>query len=342
MQRVQAIDDVFQSVERVYLDVSYRRNVLLHISRPSDKVKVWHLNFFLHFWLIMFLGLKGKCLYVHSVYKAQFILPLYFLRPVFTEMHGIVPEELASCGSKIGTWFFDIIEACAVARSYALITVTRAMAEHLRKKHRLSNIKTYVFPNMRCGESQTVRSVSASDDVYTIIYAGGTDHWQNADMMLDVIGKLKEKFKFIILTGDPEWFRTRFRDKGLEGKVELLSVSRSEVEDYYARADFGFLLRNDHPVNRVACPTKLTEYLSAGVLPIVIQPNIGDFAAYGCSYLLLDDLLAMKLPDVEGLERMREANRAVIRKMESDSVSTMEDLRAEVLGICQPKTKSIH
>lgn len=40
------------------------------------------------------------------------------------------------------------------------------------------------------------------------------------------------------------------------------------MSEALADVKFGFVLRNDVPVNRVATPTKLSSYLSAGVIPV--------------------------------------------------------------------------
>jgi glycosyltransferase involved in cell wall biosynthesis len=39
--------------------------------------------------------------------------------------------------------------------------------------------------------------------------------------------------------------------------------------------DLGLLLRDAHPVNRVASPVKFAEYLACGV-PVLISPGVGD------------------------------------------------------------------
>jgi glycosyltransferase involved in cell wall biosynthesis len=50
------------------------------------------------------------------------------------------------------------------------------------------------------------------------------------------------------------------------------------VPEYLAAGDLGLLLRDPHPVNRVASPVKFAEYLAAG-LPVLVSPGVGDAAA---------------------------------------------------------------
>ena len=54
-------------------------------------------------------------------------------------------------------------------------------------------------------------------------------------------------------------------------RVICKAVKNSEVNDYLNAADFGFLLRDDTPVNRVAFPTKFAEYALAGLQVIMKQ-----------------------------------------------------------------------
>ena len=69
-------------------------------------------------------------------------------------------------------------------------------------------------------------------------------------------------------------------------------------------------------VNRVACPTKLVEYLAAGILPILNTPNIGDFVRDGMAYISLEDFVSEKLPPREEKERLVEQNLKVVRTLE--------------------------
>lgn len=48
----------------------------------------------------------------------------------------------------------------------------------------------------------------------------------------------------------------------------VLSVAPEMMTEALADVKFGFVLREEDPVNCVATPTKLSSYLSAGVIPI--------------------------------------------------------------------------
>lgn len=59
--------------------------------------------------------------------------------------------------------------------------------------------------------------------------------------------------------------------------IKILSVNYDEMPRYLDACDYGFCLRQDNMVNRVASPTKVMEYLSRNVMPILTE-YVGDFS----------------------------------------------------------------
>ena len=72
--------------------------------------------------------------------------------------------------------------------------------------------------------------------------------------------------------------------------VIIKSVSPIELSSYYEISHYGFLLRDHHPLNNVACPTKAIEYLAFGITPIVLEENIGDFKQLGYEYISINKI----------------------------------------------------
>ena len=64
------------------------------------------------------------------------------------------------------------------------------------------------------------------------------------------------------------------------------------------RKDFGFCLRNDNIINLVASPTKVLEYVSRNVVPILTE-HVGDFSR---------DLLQDKIAYVIDINSFKEFN----------------------------------
>ena len=82
--------------------------------------------------------------------------------------------------------------------------------------------------------------------------------------------------RLLVLTGIPSLPIAR-RDitPELENEITIMSVNRPEVARYLSASDVAILLREESVVNRVASPTKFSEYLLCG-LPVIISPQVGD------------------------------------------------------------------
>ena len=327
MQRVSAIDGHFAGHERVYLKVSFIRHLLAERRQVAPGATALRLNFFLHLPFIIALVIRARIIYVHSVGNALALLPVYAFKRVVTDLHGAVPEEFRMAGKTLAAWRYELVERIAVRFSWRLVAVSAAMVEHIRSKHRQVTapfLTIPIFDDVPPGE----RAAGGHELPLTVIYAGGTQPWQNVDLMLDAMGATKSSCRLHVLTGDEETFREKTLARGLSDRVRIASVSKRDVYDHYRRADLGFVLRDDTPVNRVSCPTKLIEYLSCGVVPIVLQPRIGDFAARGYAYVTLDDFLSGALPPAAELERMRSGNYRVIAALREEARSEMSRLVA--------------
>lgn len=60
-----------------------------------------------------------------------------------------------------------------------------------------------------------------------------------------------------------------------EGKVEMISVTPNDVPNQVARMDVGLSFIEPHYSKKASCPTKLGEYLAAGI-PVIANMGIGD------------------------------------------------------------------
>lgn len=94
------------------------------------------------------------------------------------------------------------------------------------------------------------------------------------------------------------------------------SKNLSELNKEYKESHYGFILREDLIVNRVACPTKLIEYLAMGIVPIVDFEKIGDFSDFGMKYVRLDQLLDNKLPEEKVRFEYSESNLSIYKKLQ--------------------------
>lgn len=327
MQRVAAVDRHFADRRRVYLWIMFFGNARHRSEQLSERLSILRVNFFLHFFLILRLGFSARGIYVHSVHNGFRALPLYLHGNIFTDLHGVFPEEMAYYGKKFASVLYGVIEWTAIRRSRAVIVVSDAMADHLRAKYGGFRAAIYTVPIFDDFSDYT--TARRKTDTPVVIYSGGSQKWQNIELMLDAMARTRQQYSFIILTPDTPFFERKATVYGLEGRVKILSVPKGAVYGHYLHADLGFVLRDDSIINRAACPTKLVEYLACGVIPIVLQPEIGDFDRLGYGWIGLEKFVNGELPSGEELETMRLNNYRLLRSMRESAGVTMRLMVAE-------------
>ena len=237
----------------------------------------------------------------------------------------MVPEELECCGKKREAEYYGNIEKFVIHNSFLAVNVTTVMAEYFKKKYPGAKSEMMTLPIFDISDLPDRRR-DFNKGKKTVIYSGGAQKWQKAGHMVEAIGKLRDEFRFVILSKDINEFQNKIDELEVNDFVELKSVPRNEIGKYYDKADFGFILRDDINVNRVACPTKLTEYLLYGIIPIVFNPHIGDFKDLGYSYISLEDFINNNVPHADGLMEMINNNYKVAEKMRSIFNSSISEL----------------
>jgi glycosyltransferase involved in cell wall biosynthesis len=118
------------------------------------------------------------------------------------------------------------------------------------------------------------------DDI-VVCYCGGLSEWQRAEDIVKLCTQIslrKENFKFLFLTQELDRLRSMLVDFGLqEAEYRIRSCLPGEVPAYLSAADCGIIMRDDVPVNNVASPIKIGEYLGCG-LPVILTKGIGDYS----------------------------------------------------------------
>ncbi|MDA3462107.1 glycosyl transferase family 1 [Acinetobacter nosocomialis] len=322
-QRVENIDQYYLNEERVYLSTSLFRNFKKKVIKHGLRTEV-SCNFFLHF-LYIFKLFKGCSLvYIQSIYNAlNLILFINFIRKFYIlDLHGAVPEELKLQNKMKYAAIFSVIEKILFKKVNICIAVTNQMKKYYQKKYPNSSCKYIVYAILPSHVKKcNIDELNIITDKVEIIYSGNMQVWQNIDLMLNSIRKnLSKDVKFTILTGELDRFCKRISEYGINSnKVIVKSVKPEELESYYKKCHYGFILRDDIVVNRVACPTKIVEYLNYGIKPIVLSSEIGDFSDYGYEYLKLEDLVdshlssCKSIKNIQIVEQIRTANNFNLR-----------------------------
>ncbi len=321
-RRVHCVDHALDDDYRIHLDIRFWKNWRKRIVQNDKNMKVMHLNAIFHFYIIHSVLKKSGIIYVHTIAKIPSILfHLVILGkrvPFALDLHGVMIEEQQLARKPFKAWFYSGIEKFAFDRSNLNVYVSEVMQSHFRSKYSFFKGDECIFATN--AQPATCNSQPATynpkptthkpNDVI-FIYSGNCQKWQNIDLMLDVMLKLTNpNYKLLILSGQKKLFEKLIRQKNFpEGKIEVISVQPEELEPYYEMAHYGFILRDDILVNRVANPTKLAEYLQYGIIPIVKLVDIGDYARFDYDYISYPEL------DNDLTPRKSQKNRDIYREI---------------------------
>lgn len=284
--------------------------------------------------LVIRLFRRATAIYSHSIFPLlhEQTRHLASLRggKLIVDMHGVVPEETAFLGDTERALILGQLESWAVLEADVLIHVTRQMAKHFRAKYAwidAVNIVSPIFPET------SQRELAGHQPNGTVVYAGGAQAWQMVDCIVEAVQASLQTYTARILTHEPEIFRQKFLARGcpVDGdRLSIYAARPSEVRAVYAESSYGILCRERHVLNRVACPTKLIEYLSFGVLPVMGTPEVGDFTDLGMRYATMDDLAQCRLPLGEEYAHMITSNFAVLDQLAEMAQSGRKQLLAQI------------
>ncbi|MGV1793257.1 glycosyltransferase [Rhizobium sp. A37_96] len=333
-QRIQIVDRLFQDRWRIYVESEELTGRNIWFDRPEPNVLVLRVTGSRKLKMLVRLlaaaaVLRTRKIYFHSVlrmYDNRFgkFLHLPFVRKA-VDIHGVVPEEFRMHDDFYSALIYDKQERLAVRKAGIVIVVTKAMENYLRQKFRDSlrarSISFPMFPTF----TPTTATRPLDNGKPIVVYAGGLHRWQQVPKMIDAIVKTVEHCQHRFYTPQPEAVRAML-PTDLVDSVVVESKTHAELMELYPDCHYGFILREDSIVNKVACPTKLVEYLAMGIVPIVDSENIGDFASLGMQYVTLSDFLSSDLPDEETRAHMASENLAVYEKLQDVRQSGSEQI----------------
>lgn len=341
-QRIAAIDSIFRDVERVYLSIDFRRNKR-HRVRTNGRVRVDSLNWFLHHGYIVQCLRRARWVYAHSLHNAIYALPYFkYLRDkLIVDLHGIVPEETLFLGKPNWARVLGLVERSAINNSRLIVVVTQRMADHLLRKYsgRINPARIFLLPNVEFGQETTQRlsSEPRMPDKVRLIYAGTVGNWQKTDLMLQTLDRITSLHprltaSLYVHQASVTQLQEGLMRLGLNGRVIVGSLRHNEILKEYAKMDAGFVLRDDILLNQVAMPTKLAEYMSHGVVPIVLSPDLGDFMRWGYRYLTIEDLFNADKLNPAPLHEMRVANWRIMAQISTQAAEAKKTLKSVING----------
>lgn len=192
-------------------------------------------------------------------------------RNVILWQQGIAGEESYMRNhSSLRKYILNFVDCFAMKKAKLLFFVSEAMKFYYEKMMNTDlSKKCYIMP---CFNTILDESVFNNKDYSnkTFAYVGSLSVWQCFEETVDLYSKIEKNFSnaFLkVLTFETEKAEAIIRKKQLKN-YSVTCVEKEKIYDELTDISFGFILRRDVIVNRVATPTKISSYLSVGVLPI--------------------------------------------------------------------------
>ena len=301
ISRIKCIDDQFKDFERNYLLITFSKKSSI---KEFENAKAYVLNVFTHLFLVIKLIQHTDLIYCQSIYSIATLWPAILFkgkREIVLDVHGVVPEEELYFHKKwLKSKYLSFVERIIFKRLDYAICVTNQMIDVYKDKYHNKNCKYILFfitPAELINKKTCLDTIESKSEKVEVIYTGGVQQWQNVDRMLQYIkNNLAKNVHYTILSGNADDVKQKIKDLDInQDSIYVGSCQPYELESFYKKAHYAFILRDDSVVNHVANPTKLIEYLFYGLTPIVLCPNIGDYKTLGYEYINVEEFNASKL-----------------------------------------------
>ena len=250
---------------------------------------------------------------------------------IIWDVHGAVPEELEFLNNYSRSQHYVRIEECLARKASAVLCVTSAMQRHVIEKYKVSPNRCILLPIV----PNISKIYSRDRRLSCFVYAGGTQQWQGISVMLEAIAQTPIEGQFYFFVPNPNDYELRGRLRALATPQKRMMIdtrSPVDISRELCSMGFGFCLRTDHIFNRVAFPTKLAEYVAAGVVPILSDADIGGFLSDGLRYVSLSKFIAGELPSDVERQSMADFNNGLLESWRSQMSFGAEALRQLLAG----------
>jgi glycosyltransferase involved in cell wall biosynthesis len=223
-----------------------------------------------------------------AAYLASFYVKIKKI-PLIFDYHGLVPLEVKGAYKGLSGQFrfiiYKMIEKWTLYHCNRVITVSEKFVQYLNiscnKYTVLPMIPSIRFIDGFHDHRKPINreEIGIAQDSIVFCYLGQAQYWQLPEETIKLYKKFEDKYKnthLIIITKDTQVFGNLVL-KASVSNYTVLSLEHREVPSYLRLCDFGFVLRGPSYVNQVSSPTKVLEYMSQGVVPIMTE-YVGDFS----------------------------------------------------------------
>lgn len=229
-----------------------------------------------------------------TVLKAWLAL-LFKSTTIYFWVQGIVPEEsFMRRKSIIRLKVLSILEKLALEFANKHILVSQSMHQFYKEKYKL-DIKDYIV--VPCRSEFVIKNVIRRENSF--VYIGGISKWQKISWTVEIFRKIHEVFPnatldIITLQLDEAKKIIKNSYGVIPEFIKIYSISdRTQIPDILSSFQFGFLLREENPINYVSSPIKFAEYLSCGVnvlCSMAIPHYTSLIQSYNCGICVPEDI----------------------------------------------------
>lgn len=243
-----------------------------------------------------------QCRFIKSLYgidkKSLIVYPMgidafkYYWKGyknfILWQQGATADESFMRNHSKLRHWILNKIDVFAMNKSQFVFYVSEYMRKHYEKlagkslKH-----KSYIMPCFNEIYDETIyKDKDYSKNIFT--YVGSLALWQCFAQTATLYKQIEERIPntlFKVLTFSVDEATRIIKEKGIKNYF-VACVPKEQVKKELLETTYGFILREDNVVNRVATPTKFSSYLASGVIPL-FSDCLNDFyqASKGYKYV---------------------------------------------------------
>ena len=256
--------------KKAYIYMNYPNVVVLNVYLDVIKEALARLNFQCEY-IKDFEGVSKQDLIVFPMGKDAFKYYFKGYRNFILWQQGTTgAESYMRHSSKIRSGILNYMDCFAMKKAKMIFYVSQYMQEYYEKlAHTSFSHKAYVMPCFNeVLDNDIFERKDYSKKVFT--YVGSLDLWQCFNETVDIYAEIEKRIPnafFKVLTFNTEKAEEIIRGKNIKN-YSVACVPKEQVKSELENATYGFIIRHDIEVNRVATPTKISSYLSAGVLPI--------------------------------------------------------------------------
>ena len=223
---------------------------------------------------------------------------------------GVEPEEsFMAHNSMLRFHVLSFMEKYILKKSLYSFFVSAEMHDHYEKKYnlKLNPDKYYCMP---CMNTQIHLDAFESKDKYNnnvFAYIGSLAIWQRFEETARIYKLIEDagivNCEFRVFTAQKEEakeiiIKNRIRNYSID------FVKNEEIPMALKDVKYGFIIREDTTVNRVATPTKISTYLSCGLIPIYSEclKDFAELASHMKFAIKYDDRIVDKIQRLSSIE----------------------------------------